>query len=96
MVGLTGGVFNRREDVFVFEVRVVLQDFLIRSTGGKKVEDVGDADPHIPDAGTTAALGIVDGDSREAVGPHRSSLEVLHPVCAIVAHQAPRNGWTRI
>ncbi len=43
MVGLARDVENGGDDVIVFEEGVVAQDFLVRSAGGEKVEDVGDA-----------------------------------------------------
>ena len=50
-------------DVFVFEIREVLEDFLPGHLRGQQVEDVLDPDPQSPDAGPSAALLRVEGNS---------------------------------
>jgi hypothetical protein len=40
MVALSSGILQRCDDVSRLQVRVILQDFLLRGTSGQKVEDI--------------------------------------------------------
>jgi hypothetical protein len=52
-----------RANVFGLQIRKVLQDFALRHSSGQQIERILDANPHAPDARTSAALLGIKGDS---------------------------------
>jgi hypothetical protein len=63
MIVLTSGELEDRRDVFVFQVRVVSENFLSRGAGRQKVEDILDTNAEAADARTPAAHVGIYGDS---------------------------------
>jgi hypothetical protein len=74
MVGLMCRVFNRRQNVFAFEVGVVLQYFLVGSSRAKQLQDIRDAHPHAANTRTPAAFSRLDGDTPQQLSIHAWTL----------------------
>jgi hypothetical protein len=60
---LASGIGKGRFNVFGFEIRKVVQDFVLGHAIGKHAKNVGDADAHSANAGAPATLGWLDCDS---------------------------------
>ena len=69
-IDLTSGIFDRGENVFAFDARIVFENLVEASARARQVENIGHAYAHSTDAGATATLGVVNGDSRETGGGH--------------------------
>lgn len=67
MVHLPGRVLDGRKDILVFEIRIVIQDFLETRPATEEFKNVRHPDPHSPDAGSAAALRVIDRDSTKLV-----------------------------
>ncbi len=63
MVGLYGGIFQRCQNVILFQEWIILQNFLMRCSRAEQAEKVSDADTLPPNAGTSTAFTGFDGDS---------------------------------
>lgn len=63
MVQVTTRVLKRSPDVLALEVRVVRKDLVLGLPGGEQIKDIGNADAHAANAGSTATNGGIDGDS---------------------------------
>ena len=63
MIRCPAGILERRRDVRVLEVRIVIQYFLSRRTTREHVEDVLDTDAQAANAGAPAADFGIDGDA---------------------------------
>jgi len=70
MVGLVSRIFQRRQDVFPFQKRVVDHDFLEGSARCQKLKYVADTNPVPADTRPPAALPLFNGDSAESVEVH--------------------------
>jgi len=60
--------FESGEDVFGFEIGVVLEDLVFGDAGRQEFENVFNSDPHAANAGAAAAL----------IGIDRNAVEVAH------------------
>lgn len=63
MIGLYGGIFQRCQNVILFQKRIVLQNFLMGRSRAEQAEKVSDADTLPPDAGMSTAFTGLNGDS---------------------------------
>ena len=70
MIRLVSGILDGGENVFALKAGIILQDLFDGGSVTQQFQDVGDADSHSANARTAAALGVVDGDSREAFLGH--------------------------
>jgi len=62
---LGSGIGKGCTDVCRLQIRVIGQDCLFRCTTGEQLEDISHADAHAADAGSSVALGGIDGDAVE-------------------------------
>lgn len=53
---LGGRIGQCGTDIFVLDIRKIVQDLILGRAGCQHAQDVGDADPHPPNAGMTATL----------------------------------------
>lgn len=56
MIGLAGSVINGSENVFMFQRRIIAQDFLKGSSCPKQLENVCDANALAPNTGAAPAF----------------------------------------
>ena len=56
VVGLSGSVLQARPDIFSFQVRIIVEDFFLRSAGSHQIQHVFDADTQPTNARPAAAL----------------------------------------
>jgi len=74
MVGPMCRVFHRRQNVFAFEVGVVLQYFLVGGSRAKQLQDIRNPHPHAGNTRTPAAFSWLDGDTLEQFSVHTWTL----------------------
>ena len=67
MICLMSRVFERRENVLLFQIGIIREDLLERRSGAQQFQHVGYAHSQPANAGTPAALGIINGDPAQAV-----------------------------
>ena len=65
MIGLASGVQERCFNIVSFKVRKIFKDSLVRNTFSEHSENVGDADAHAADAGSSTAFARFYGDAFE-------------------------------
>ena len=70
MIRLVSGILDGGENVFALKAGIILQDLFEGGSCTQQSQDVGDADSHTANARTTAALGVVNGDSGETFLGH--------------------------
>jgi hypothetical protein len=63
VVGLHGGIFQRRENVSFYQEGIVLQDFLMGGPCAEQAENVSDTDALPPDARAPTAFAGLDSNS---------------------------------
>jgi hypothetical protein len=63
MVALACRIFKRGGNVPGFQQRVISEEFLAAGASGQQIEHVLDADAKTPQAGPSATLGWIDGDT---------------------------------
>jgi hypothetical protein len=72
MISEARGVLERCQNVFAFEVRIVVENLFETCAGTEEFENVSYSDPHAANARAAAALGAVDGD---AAGSRSAAIE---------------------
>jgi len=77
MVQSSTGVAEASLDVLSFKVWEFLKHLLLSEAGGKQVEDIDNPNPHPPNAGATAALLRIHGDSFSDLGHWHTSSRVI-------------------
>jgi len=75
VVSLVRGVVDCSQDVFALKEGVILQDFIERSPGTEKLEQIGDAKALAANAGTAPALAFLDRNSAESLQIHKCPLD---------------------
>lgn len=70
MIGLMRRVFNRRENVLAFKVRIILQNFLVGSVCAQKLQHIRDPDSHSANARPPTTLARLDGDALQQLSFH--------------------------
>ena len=70
MIRLTSRVIDRREDIVPLERRVVLEKFFVGSTIAEEFKNIGNANPHTPNARASAALAFFNRDSIQSFNVH--------------------------
>ncbi len=60
-----GGVLKAGSDIVRFQIRILVENRLVRFAGSKQLKNIGHADAHPPDARSPAALIGVDRDPFE-------------------------------
>lgn len=74
MIRLGSGILDRGKNVFALKAGTILQDLFDGGSCTQQFQNVGDANSHAANTRTTAALGVVDGDSGEAFFCHSGGL----------------------
>ena len=74
MVSLMCGVFDRGDDVFPLERRVIRKNFLEASARRQKVKDVGDTNAQAANARSTAAFPFFHRDALQSLVIHTSKI----------------------
>ena len=74
MVGLMRGVFNGGQNILAFEIRVIVQNFFVRSARAQKLQNIGDPHPHATDARTSAAFAGFNRDALEECQVHGQTI----------------------
>lgn len=80
------GVFERRCDIVVLQIRIVSQYVAAARTGSKHVENVLDPDPQAADAGVTSEDVRIDSNSIEVTthsGAPEFDLILAQPISLI-------------
>lgn len=98
VTGLDGGIFKRREDVLLFKIGIVFEDFLMSGARAEQSEHVADANPQSADAGPRAALVGSNGNTFEVRRRHgRKDFAVVmrHQAVARQEYRAGRPGAPR-
>ena len=65
MIRLRCCVLKRRQDIFRFKVRIILQNFAEGRAGPEEFENVRHAYTHPPNTRATATLSVVNCDATE-------------------------------
>src|SRR5271157_4129130 len=79
MVRLMGRVFNRGQNVVGFEIWIIGQNLLMRSSCAQELQDVSDTHSHATNARTTPTLARLDGDALEQFNIHARILSPAMP-----------------
>jgi hypothetical protein len=79
MVGLMRGVFNGAQNILAFEIRVIVQNFFVRSARAQKLQNICDPHPHATDARASAAFAGFNRDALEEFQVHRRTLLLNQP-----------------
>lgn len=66
MIGLTSSILDGCQNILVFEIRIVIENFFEASAGPEEFKNISHANTHTAYAGTTTALAVVDDDAAEA------------------------------
>ena len=90
MVSLVRGVFDRCENVFVFQKRILSQDLLVRCTCGKQFEDVSITNSESPQAGPAPAFSFLNSNPFQAFIIHQG---IVYPCLKAISRLDP--GFTR-
>jgi len=78
VIGLECCVLNSGQNVFSFEVGIILKNLVEARARADEFENVAHADTHPSNAGTAPTLRIVDSDSTLAFRAHTFSYINLH------------------
>src|SRR4051794_33134162 len=79
MIALLRGVFQRRRDVAILQVRVVCQDLLATHTSSQQFQNILHSYSQAPDAWPSAALLRIDRDTVQFAHAHPPGTVVIHP-----------------
>ena len=71
MVSLVRGVFDRCENVFVFQKRILSQDLLVRRACGKQFKDIRNTNAESPQAGPAPAFSFLNSNPFQAFIIHQ-------------------------
>ena len=72
MVSLMRRILDGRQNVLARQEGVVREDLVDGCPGAQKFEDIGDADTEAANAGTAAALTLLDRDAAKVFRAHGS------------------------
>jgi hypothetical protein len=66
MIRLPSCILDRRQQILVFKIRVILEDLLKARTRSQQLQDIGHSDAHTANARAAATLTIIYRDAIQA------------------------------
>lgn len=70
MIGLMSGILGSGKNVFPFEVRIFLQDLVVRRAFAQKGKNIADSNSQASDAGSAATLAGFNRNSFQSLVSH--------------------------